>query len=115
MITFLAPPAMCALAAGPVVKRPVDSITMSTPRSPQGRLAGSRSARILIDLSPTRIVSPSTVTASLQDGRPTVSYLSRWAMVFDVAEVVRGDDLDAAVAALVKRPSRSSGRSARTR
>src|ERR1700761_432332 len=55
MITFLAPPARWALAAGPVTKRPVDSITMSTPRSPQGRLAGSRSARILIGFSPAAV------------------------------------------------------------
>ena len=81
MITFFAPPAMCAFAAGPVTKRPVDSITMSTPRSPQGRLAGSRSARILIGLSPTTIVSPSTETG-LSNRPATVSYFSRWAMVF---------------------------------
>ncbi len=80
MMTFFAPPAMCALAAGPVVNRPVDSMTMSTPRSPQGRFAGSRSARILIDLSPMWIVSPSTVTSSLS-GPATVSYFSRWAIV----------------------------------
>src|SRR6201994_5141897 len=55
MITFLAPPARWALAAGPVTNRPVDSITMSPPRSPQGRLAGSRSARILIGFWPTDV------------------------------------------------------------
>src|ERR1700758_4146457 len=80
MITFFAPPSICARAAGPVVNRPVDSITTSTPRSPHGSLAGSRSARILIDLSPTRMVSPDTDTS--YGSVPTMgSYLSRWAIV----------------------------------
>ena len=79
-MTFFAPASRCARAAGPLVNRPVDSITMSTPRSRQGRLAGSRSARILIDLSPTRMTSPDADTSA---GRVpiTVSYLSRCAMV----------------------------------
>jgi len=46
MITFFAPPARCALALAASVKKPVASITMSTPRAPHGSLAGSRSARI---------------------------------------------------------------------
>ncbi len=65
MITFLAPAAMCAPALAASVKMPVLSSTMSTPRSPQGRLAGSFSARILIsrpsmmiELSPA-LTSPS--------------------------------------------------------
>src|SRR5438132_5004058 len=53
---------------------------MSTPRSLQGSLAGSRSARILIDLSPTRMVSPETDTSSARVPS-TVSYLSRCAIV----------------------------------
>src|ERR1700722_11756034 len=80
MMTFFAPASMCARALGPVVKMPVDSITTSTPRSPHGSLAGSRSARILIDLSPTWMVSPDTDT--WYGSVPTmVSYLSRCAMV----------------------------------
>jgi len=80
MITFLAPPSMWAAACLPLLNRPVDSRTMSTPRSAQGRLAGSRSARIFIDLSPTRMVSPETLTGSFR--LPiTVSYLSRCAIV----------------------------------
>ncbi len=79
-MTFFAPPSMWARAAGPLVNRPVDSMTMSTPRSPQGSLAGSRSARILIALSPTRISSPETDTSSFRVPI-TVSYLSRCAMV----------------------------------
>jgi hypothetical protein len=80
MMTFFAPAARCAPAVGPVVNRPVDSITMSTPRSLQGSLAGSRSARILICFSPTLMVSPDTDTSA---GKvpSTVSYLSRCAIV----------------------------------
>ena len=48
MITFFAPASMCALAFVASVKMPVLSRTMSTPRSPHGSAAGSRSARILI-------------------------------------------------------------------
>ena len=40
---------MCLRASVALVKNPVDSMTMSTPRSPQGRFAGSRSANALID------------------------------------------------------------------
>jgi hypothetical protein len=80
MMTFLAPASMCARAAGPVVNRPVDSITTSTPSSRHGSRPGSRSARILICASPALIVSPDTDTST---GRvpSTVSYLSRCAMV----------------------------------
>ena len=80
MMTFFAPASRCARAAGPVVKWPVDSITMSTPRSRHGSLAGSRSARILIVLSPARMMSPDTDTSSARVPS-TVSYLSRCAMV----------------------------------
>src|SRR5271169_801568 len=80
MMTFFAPASRCARAVGPVVNRPVDSITMSTPRSRQGSLAGSRSARILIVLSPARMASPDTDTSTGRVPR-TVSYLSRCAMV----------------------------------
>ena len=80
MMTFFAPASRWARAVGPVVNRPVDSITTSTPRSRHGSLAGSRSARILIDLSPTRMLSPDTDTSSARVPR-TVSYLSRCAIV----------------------------------
>src|SRR5690349_11161118 len=80
MMTFFAPASMCARALGPAVNSPVDSITTSTPRSPHGSLAGSRSARILIDRSPTVMVSPDTDT-SCGSVPTTLSYLSRCAMV----------------------------------
>ena len=57
MITFFAPPSMCFFASGALVKRPVDSSTMSTPRSFHGSAAGSFCAKTLI-------VSPSTVMES---------------------------------------------------
>ena len=44
MMTFLAPPVRCPAALAASVKMPVDSTTMSTPKSPQGMPAGSRSA-----------------------------------------------------------------------
>ena len=55
-------------------------MTTSTPRSPQGSLAGSRSANTLIVLPPTVISSPVALTSC--GSRPrTLSYLSRWASV----------------------------------
>ena len=57
MMTFFAPASMCFFASAALVKRPVDSMTMSTPSSPQGRFAGSRSSKTLIVLSPTVIES----------------------------------------------------------
>ena len=50
MRTFLAPAAMWAWAFSASVKRPVDSITISTPRSFHGRWAGSLTWRTLTAL-----------------------------------------------------------------
>jgi hypothetical protein len=58
MITFLAPACRCASALSASVNRPVDSSTMSTPRSPHGSLAGSFSAKILM-ASPSIVTPPS--------------------------------------------------------
>jgi len=44
-MTFLHPPLICLLAASYERKRPVDSITISVPVSPQGILAGSSSLK----------------------------------------------------------------------
>merc|ERR1719446_700630 len=44
MITFLAPPSMCFMQSGVVVKAPVDSQTYSTPVVDQGISVGSRVA-----------------------------------------------------------------------
>ena len=80
MITFVAPPSMCALALVASVKIPVDSTTTSTPTSLHGRLAGSRSSKTLISLPSTVIPSPEALTSP--GSRPRIeSYLSRWAKV----------------------------------
>jgi len=55
MITFLAPPSMCALALVASVKKPVDSTTMSAPTDGQSILAGSRSSNTVIFLPSTVI------------------------------------------------------------
>src|SRR3712207_1453380 len=57
---FLAPPAStCLRASSALVKKPVDSTTTSTPRSPQGRLAGSRSERTFMVFPAILMPSPS--------------------------------------------------------
>ena len=55
MITFLAPASRCLAASSRLVNSPVDSITTSTPRSPQGSAAGSRSASTLTSRPSTTI------------------------------------------------------------
>ena len=60
MITFFAPAVMWAPAFSASVKRPVDSMTMSTPRSPHGRLAGSLLGEDL-DLVPSMMIDESSV------------------------------------------------------
>ena len=50
MMTFFAPASRWALAFVASVKRPVDSITMSTPRSPHGSCVGSAIWRTLTAL-----------------------------------------------------------------
>jgi hypothetical protein len=80
MMTFFAPPSTCARALVASVNRPVDSITTSAPRSPQGSLPGSRSAKTLNDCPPTEISSAVAFTSN--GSRPRIeSYLSRWARV----------------------------------
>ena len=63
MITFFAPAAMWAPAFSALVKMPVLSSTMSTPRSPHGRFAGSFSARILIS-RPSMMIDESPAATS---------------------------------------------------
>ena len=52
MMTFLAPALMWAEASSVSVKKPVDSMTMSTPRAAQSIRAGSRSDSTAIGVSP---------------------------------------------------------------
>ena len=80
MITFLAPAVMCFLASAAFVKWPVDSMTISALTEAHGRFAGSRSAKTLIVLPPTVIVSSVWLTSSPR--RPKIeSYFRRWAKV----------------------------------
>ncbi len=80
MMTFLAPPSMWACALVASVKKPVDSMTMSAPTSPQAMSAGFFSAKILMVEPPTVIESSVTETSSASTPS-TESYLSRWAML----------------------------------
>ena len=80
MITFLAPASRCLAASSRLVNRPVDSITTSTPRSPQGSAAGSFSLRTLSSLA----VDADAVAGDLDLAREAAqdeSYLSRWAII----------------------------------
>src|SRR3954468_12239427 len=81
MMTFLAPPAMCFAAFSRSVKKPVDSTTTSTPRSPHGRLPGSRSASTLSSLPST--LRPESVASTSPPGYgPRIeSYLTNAARV----------------------------------
>ena len=79
-ITSGAPPSRWALAASRLLKKPVDSTTTSTPRSPHGRSAGLRSLSTLSVSPPTLMLDLVAVTFSGK--RPsTESYLSRCAIV----------------------------------
>src|SRR6266508_5373682 len=80
MITFLAPDLRCRAALSRSVKRPVDSITTSTPRSPQASCAGSRSAVARIAL-PSTVIAPWSWPTSASSRPKVESYLSRWARV----------------------------------
>ena len=78
--TFLAPAVMCPLAPASSRNRPVDSSTVSTPISPQGRAAGSLSLKVAI-VCPLTIKLASEVSI-LPSNRPCIlSYLSKCASV----------------------------------
>ena len=63
MITLRAPASRCFRASAALVKRPVDSSTMSAPSAFHGSRAGSRSARMRIRTPSTVIPSASCVTS----------------------------------------------------
>ena len=80
-MTFAAPPfSMCWMMSGRLVYLPVDSMTTETPRSFQGSLPTSFSARTRTFLPLTTMASSVALTSSLNVPR-TESYLSRWARV----------------------------------
>src|SRR4028119_2523695 len=79
VMTFFAPAlSACLRATSALVKNPVGSTTTSTPRSPHGRFAGSRSDSTFIAVPPIVMPSPSAVTSSDRTPR-MLSYFSRWA------------------------------------
>src|SRR5687768_3424365 len=80
MTTFFAPASRCFCAPSRLVKKPVDSSTTSTPRSPHGIAPGSRSESSLISSPPARMTPPCTST-SPSSGPSVESYLSRCAIV----------------------------------
>ncbi len=94
MITFLAPAARCLAASARAVKKPVDSITTSTPSSAQGRAAGIALGEHLDLAVPSTDDRPS-LASTAPGKRPRIeSYLSRWARVAGVGEVVDRDELE---------------------
>jgi hypothetical protein len=105
MMTFFAPPSMCALALVASVKKPVDSTTTSAPTSPQGRFTGSFSAKARNDRSPT-VMSLSVYDTSPR--RPRIeSYFSRCASVLlsvrSLAPTISMSAVPAALAACTAR------------
>src|SRR5262245_25763292 len=80
MITFFAPASRCFCTLGRSVKNPVDSSTTSTPRSPQGSCAGSRSARPSSSL-PAALIDPLSTVTPPSSGPSSESYASRCAIV----------------------------------
>src|SRR4051794_32088164 len=80
MITFFAPASRCFCADARSVKKPVDSITTSTPRSRQGKLAGSRSASPFRSL-PSTFSDPASASTVPLNEPSTESWRSRCAIV----------------------------------
>jgi hypothetical protein len=80
MMTSFAPAARWAPAASRVVKMPVDSMTTSMSSSFQGRSAGFRSAKTLIEWSPTVQARVTDADRFRQDSLGRV-VLERWALV----------------------------------
>merc|ERR1719253_2290356 len=79
MMTFLAPPSMCFMQSGVVVKAPVDSQTYSTPVDFHGISVGSRVAE-RVTVMPLMLRPPST-TSQVPGKRPcTVSCSRRYFM-----------------------------------
>merc|ERR1719487_112202 len=79
MMTFLAPPSMCFMQSGVVVKAPVDSQTYSTPVVDHGISVGSRVAER--DTSAPLILRPVSVISQVPLKRPcTVSCSRRYFM-----------------------------------
>ena len=80
-------------ASAALVNRPVDSITMSTPRSPQGSCGRVALGQHLDRVRAGRDASPSAADRQVQRAEHRVVLQQVRARV-DVAQVVGGDDLD---------------------
>ena len=80
MTTLRAPASRCFCAPSRFVKKPVDSTTTSTPRSPQGIAPGSRSDSSWNSRPAARIV-PSPTSTSPSSGPRFESYFNRCAIV----------------------------------
>ena len=93
MTTFFAPASRCFCAPARSVKKPVDSSTTSTPRSPHGSAAGSRSESMRTS-SPAARSDPSASSTSPWNGPSFESYLQEVGHRLRVAEVVQRDDLE---------------------
>ena len=101
--TFLAPAETCARAASALVKKPVDSMTTSTPRSPHGRAPGSRLDSTLNSL-PSTLIAPSParyVVRQLAHHRVVLEQVGKG---LGVRQVVDGDDLDVLVERIDRSP-----------
>ena len=94
MMTFFAPASMWARAFSASVKMPVDSRTMSTPRSPHGSVAGSLTFRTLI--SRPSMISASSVWSTVPGvGAVRRVVLEEQGVHAGLDEVVDRDHLDA--------------------
>ena len=82
MMTFFAPASRCAFALVASVKKPVDSMTTSAPRSAQGSAPGSRSASTFTVVPST--TSPSSVASTVPGYGPRIeSYFRSCASVLE--------------------------------
>ena len=103
MITFFAPASRCLAASSRLVKRPVDSMTMSTSRSPQGSFGGVLLGQdpdlvavhhegVFADLHGTRVAAVDGVVPEQVGERP------------GVGEVVHRHEVEVRHAGLLRRP-----------
>merc|ERR1719377_171985 len=88
MITFFAPPSMCAMQPSVVVKAPVDSHTYSTPVCVHGISVGSRVEDSVIGIPFT--ISPLSVTSTVPSKRPCTVSCSSWYFMYsgDIGELM---------------------------
>merc|ERR1719230_1911948 len=88
MITFLAPPSMCAMQPSVVVNAPVDSHTYSTPVVAHGISVGSRVADRLTGRP--LMMRPVSETSQVPEKRPCTVSCSSWSFMYsgDMGELM---------------------------